>query len=79
MDALNVHTNTLQNGMLNSIDPKYNIVEYSHLEKSFIGGKDAGVFAVMIPSNGGVPAIGIETYTVINGPMLYQFVYSDLS
>jgi len=49
------------------------------LEKNFIGGKDAAVFAVVIPPNNNIPSIGIETYTVINGTMLYQFAYTDLA
>jgi len=48
------------------------------LEKNFIGGNDAGIFAVMVKEND-VPSIGMELYNVINGTMLYQFAYTDLA
>ena len=51
------------------------------MEKNFIDGKDAGVFVVVIfvvviPPNNNISSIGIETYTVINGMMAYQFAWA---
>lgn len=61
-------TNILEEKMASSTK----IVDYPHLEKNLIGGRDAGVFAVMSEH------IGIEEYNVINGTILYQFSYMDL-
>jgi hypothetical protein len=68
-------TNALQNEMPSD---KYKMVEYSHLERNLIGGKDAGVFAVITQhSTDVIPDTGVEVYTVINGTILYQFSYND--
>lgn len=70
-------TNTLQNSAPSS--QGYELVEHSHLERNFIDGKDAGVFAVVIPHTDvyAYPDRASEIYTVINGTMLYQFAYVD--
>ena len=74
LGSLVEETNALQNSMPSD---EYDLVEFSHLERNLIGGKDAGVFAVVTKSTDVAPDKGIEIYTVINGTMLYQFGYHD--
>lgn len=78
MATLDVYANTFLYAILDSNDPPYQIVNYSHLERNFINGRDAEVFAV-VTANKNTTNLEMEAYTVMNGTMLYQFTYSDLA
>lgn len=78
MATLDVYANTFLYAILDSNDPLYQIVNYSHLVKNFINGRDAEVFAV-VTANKNTTNLEMEAYTVMNGTMLYQFTYSDLA
>lgn len=66
-------TNALQNGVAS----EFALVDHAHFEKYLIGGKDAGVFAIVMPPTDVFPERASQIYTVINGTMLYQFSYID--